>query len=128
MNGSVLKSALLLAASLAAIAARAETPGEIKGTVDGREMAVAGTCDAIPEDQVFSFSTDGGEADVDGDGIAIEVGRWGAHWSLFVQLDGETAFHGMLPFEQTENGARFRGNRRSADGRKVDLELVITCE
>ena len=66
MNRSVLKTAVLLAASFGANPAPAESPGEIKGAIDGREIAVAGTCDAIPEDQVFSFSTDGGEADVDG--------------------------------------------------------------
>ena len=65
---------------------------------------------------------------VDGDGIAIEVGRWGAHWSLFVELDGATTFHGMLPFEETATGARYQGTRTSVDGSKVDLDLVIACE
>jgi hypothetical protein len=128
MNRSVLKTAVLLAASFGANPAPAESPGEIKGAIDGREIAVAGTCDAIPEEQVFSFSTDGGEADIDGDGIAIEVGRWGAHWSLFVELDGATTFHGMLPFEETATGARYQGTRTSVDGSKVDLDLVIACE
>jgi hypothetical protein len=107
--------------------ALADEPGQLTGTVNDRALDVAGVCDEVPADQVFSFSTDGGEADTDGDGIAIEVGRWGAHWSLFVELDGKTVFHGMLPFDKTDTGARYQGTRTSVDGSEVALDLVITC-
>ncbi len=109
------------------LSAYAEEPGRLVGTVNDRALDVAGVCDEVPADQVFSFSTDGGEADTDGDGVAVDIGRWGAHWSLFVELDGATAFHGMLPFEKTDSGARYKGTRTSVDGSEVALDLVIEC-
>ena len=116
-----------LSALMLTLPALADDPGQLTGTVNDRALDVAGVCYEVPKDQVFSFSTDGGEADTDGDGVAVEVGRWGAHWSLFVELDGEAAFHGMLPFEKTETGARYQGTRTSVDGAEVALDLVIEC-
>ena len=114
---------------LAALAARAESPGRLTGTVDHHDVAVTGVCDASPDGEAFSFATDGGaEQDVDGDGIAVQVGGWGPHWSLFLMLEGEQVFHGMVPFRKIPNGARLEAVRKSVDGREVDLDLVIDCE
>jgi hypothetical protein len=33
----------------------------------------------------------------------------------------------MLPFEQTDTGARYKGTRTSVDGSEVALDLVILC-
>jgi hypothetical protein len=122
-------AAMVVIAALAAGSAQADSPGRMTGTVDHRDVHIAGVCYESPDGEAFSFTTDGGEEhDVDGDGVAVSVGAWGPHWSLLLVLDNEQVFHGMVPFQRVGKGASLDAVRKSVDGREVDLELLIDCE